>query len=97
MLRSHWMLNGLELLWDGEVIEGDASLGLDLSERFRVKVVSYSNTVVQVADFRWRHSMIICYNISVDVRVFFVYQIQLWTLSIFKKLRLLLESTGWLQ
>jgi hypothetical protein len=91
------MLDGLELLWDGEVIEGDTSLGLDLSERVRVKVVSYSDTVIQVADFRWRHSMIICYHISVDVRVFFVYQIQLWTLSIFKKLRLLLESTGWLQ
>jgi hypothetical protein len=39
--------------------------------------------------------MIIGYHISVDVRVFFVYQIQLWTLGIFKKLRLLLESSCW--
>jgi hypothetical protein len=91
------MLGGLELLWDGEVIEGDASLGLDLSERVRIEVISCSDTVIQVADFRWRHSMIICYHISVDVWVFFVYQIQLWTLCIFKKLRLLLESSCWFQ
>jgi hypothetical protein len=91
------MLDGLELLWDGEVIEGDTSLGLDLSERVRVEVICCSDTVVQVADFRRRHSMIICYHISVDVWVFFVYQIQLWTLGIFKKLRLLLESSCWFQ
>jgi hypothetical protein len=40
------MLGGLELLWDSEVIEGDTSLGLDLSERVRVEVISCSDTVI---------------------------------------------------
>jgi hypothetical protein len=40
------MLDGLELLWDGEFIEGDTSLGLDLSKRVRVEVISCSDTVI---------------------------------------------------
>lgn len=82
MLRHHWLLHAVKLLWHGEVIEGNASLGLDLSERVRVEDISCGGTIIQVIDFRGRHRLIIRNHITVDVRIFFIYQIQLWALCI---------------
>jgi hypothetical protein len=82
MLRHNWLLNSLQLLWHCEVVEGDTSLGLDLGKGVNVEVMSCRGTIVQVADFWGRHSMIVGNHISVNIWVFFVYQIQLWALKI---------------
>jgi len=97
MLRHHWLLYVVKLLRHGKVIEGYSSLGLDLSEGVSIEDIICWGTIVQVADFRGRHRIIICYHISVNIWVFFVYQIQLWALSNLRKLWLLLESSSWFQ
>ena len=46
MLRHHWLFYIVQLLRHSEIIEGYASLGLDLSEGISIEDISCGGTIV---------------------------------------------------